>query len=216
MDNVFEKVKKTFQKITFTTENQIVTGDYLIIMNIPPIMGRRDAAYDRAIYLLRECLFSYPEEGRNDIYSSVIKLLNISIESTKLIVNAVKSTKNYEGESIMQYLTLLFDTVTAASSMVKHEITLFKDEHTISDFIGRDLAKQFRSTDEIFSNSEMNIYHCINELVDIAEPTIQKYREYMKKSFSNNNLNRYMKSNSEYQAFYKTFGAQEKETAKTV
>jgi hypothetical protein len=145
-----------------------------------------------------------------------MQLLTISSESTKQIVNAVKSTKNSEGEAIMQYLTLLSDTVTAASSMVKHEITLFKDEHTISDFIGRDLSKQFRSTDEIFSNSEMNIYHCITELADIAEPTIQKYREYMKKSFSNNNLNRYMKAQSEFQAFYKTFGAQEKEVSKTV
>jgi hypothetical protein len=139
-------------------------------MNIPPMMARRDAAYDVSKYLLRDHLFSYPEEGRSEIYEYVLKLLDVAIENT--------------------------------ATMVKHELIMFEDESKLTEFMGSDISNQFRSTDEIFSNSEMNIYHCISELVDIAEPTMEKYREYWKKAFPKTELNRYRKAFAEFESLY--------------
>jgi len=209
---VLDRFKKTFHKMTFRGDEHIIPRDYLVVMNIAPYMARRDTAYDRAVYLLRECLFSYSEEGRNDIYSSVLKLLGICIETTRLIVSPTKDGRDEKGTAILQYLLLLNDTILAASAMVRHEMALFEDEDTLSGFIGKDISKQFRSTDEIFNNSEMNIYHCISELVDMSEPTMVKYREFMKKTFSKSNLNRYVKAFAEYQTLYGNFSKQEEKS----
>jgi hypothetical protein len=199
---VFNTVRDTIQKLAFGEDDSSPLDNELISMNIAPIMGRRDAAYDRAVHLLRDHLFSYSEEGRSQIYTSVIELLNISIEMSKLIAGSTKTRKDNILGPFIQYLQLLNDTVKASASMVRHEIILFAEERDLSDFLGREISSQFRSTDEIFSNSEMSIYQCISELVDIADPAILRYREFRRKSFSKNNLTRYEKSLSEYSRVY--------------
>jgi hypothetical protein len=168
-------------------------------------MARRDTAYDTAVQLIKEHLFTYSEEGRSGIYEDILRLLDTAIESTRLIAPANRETSKDNSGAVFQYLVVLKDTVKAAATLVKHELVLFEDENTLTEFIGAGITTQFRSADEIFSNSEMNIYHCISELVECAEPTIEKYREYWKKSFSRNNLERYNKSFAEFENVYNKY-----------
>lgn len=179
-------------------------NDNLALMNVPALMGRRDAAYDRAVELLEQNIFSYSEEERIIIYDGIMALLKVAIDNTKAIL--MPSTKKDNMGAMLQYLNLLNDSVLSASVLAKHELILFEDERDISSFIGKKVQSQFRSTDKIFSNSEMNIFHSISELIEIASPAVKKYRQFRKRSFSKTNLDRYNKSFKEFYTLYQATG----------
>ena len=207
---VFRQVKKTLQKITFSASAQEgKEKDPLITMNFPAYLAKRNAAYDRVIHLLRGQIFSLTEEKRNDLYYEVIKLVAITIDCTHYIASVLgpqnKFGKNEMGP-IQEFLLLLHETVSAAHGLVKHELLLFKDEKMLSDFIGYDISQQFQSIDEIFSSSEMNVYQSIQELIDLAEPSIRRHRDNQKKTLSKNDLNRYNKSLAEFTTLYAKSG----------
>ena len=199
---VIETVKKTFRKMAFSSSD-INKKSYLVMMNIPAQMARRDAAYDMAVRLIREHLFSYSEEKRCDIYANILKLLGEVVSLTEIITFKKSGEKKRSApEGVYDYFAMLNETVKAASSLVRHELAIYQDEGRLSEILGSDLSTQIRATDEVFSNSEMNIYHCMIELVDIAESTVKKYREYWKKSFSKTNQSRYAKSFSEFESIF--------------
>ena len=197
-------VKKTLQKMTLTPDDNQASEHDLATMNVPPLMARRDAAYDRAIELLEQNMFSHTEEERRVIYEGVIELLNVSIDNTKAIINPTK-TKDTFG-AMLQYLILLNDTVRSANVLVKHELIMLREERDISNFIGKKAQSQFRAADKIFSNSEMNIFHSITELIDIAAPAIKKYRSFRLRTFGKNNLDRYNKALNEFKLLYRKTG----------
>jgi len=201
---VIETVKKTFRKMAFSSSD-INKKSYLVMMNIPAQMARRDAAYDMAVKLIREHLFAYSEEKRSDIYTVILRLLGEVISLTEIITFKKSGEKKDSApEGVYDYFVILNETVKAASSLVRHELAIYQDEGRLSEILGADLSSQLRSTDEVFSNSEMNIYHCVIELVDLAEPIVKKYREYWKKSFSKTNQSRYVKSFSEFESIFTT------------
>lgn len=207
--NVFDKVRKTFQKIALSavSEDQQNLSN-LVLMNTPPLAARRDSAYNRAIELLRQHIFAMPEQSRSLIYEAILKLLEEAVDATRAITLsplAGKEPKVGPGP-MLQYLLLLKHTLTAASALVHHELILFQDEKSLTSFIGSEISSQFISTEEIFSNSEMNVYHSINDLVDLAEPAIKRHREQRKRSFSKADLARYHKSLAEFQTLHNKIG----------
>ena len=202
---VLDRVKETFQKMTFG-EVDPSSLHHLAMMNVPAMMARRDAAYARVVHLLREHLFGFTEKNRCQIYDGVLELLDVAIDITDTIIPVSKSQKKDQPNAILQYLVLLKDTVNAAAGLVRHEIILYKEEHDLSNFIGSEIANQFQSADEVFSDSEMNIFRCISELVEIAEPAMNRARENRKRSFSKNDLDRYNKALEEFQGLYNQSG----------
>lgn len=173
--------------------------DFLVLMNIPPLMGRRDAAYDRAEQLLSENLFSHPDQERKEIYLQAVSMLEIAIRDTEAIVTALyRDDKSFKETKFLRYLVMLKNTVQAANDLVEHELSLFKEEELLSEFIGNDITGPLRKTDEIFGESEMSIAQCVSELQRISRPQINRYRDYSRKSFSRSNLERYNKAFNEF------------------
>jgi len=177
--------------------------NHLTGMNAPALTARHDAAYDRAISLFIDNLFSHADEQRSRIYKYILKLLETAIQAKKSI--SATSSDNTAENPIVQYLLLLKDTIQAAYALVTHEMILFQEEKQLSNFIGSEISSQFRSTDEIFANSELNICHSTNELIEMAEPTMRRHRERIMKSFQPEDLLRYNKSFSEFSQLYKKF-----------
>ena len=205
--NVLNKVKNTFNRMGISgigMEGGKKTLDPLVTMNIPPNMARRDSAYDRTVHLLKEHIFVLPEKERSAIYAAASSLLKVAIDSSRYIAtgNGIDLNK----DPILQYLKILRDTVSAANALLKYEIDLFDDKQTIAGFIGSDITSQFVSAEEIFSSSEMNIFHSINDLVDVAEPAVKRNRESCLRSFSKNDLRRYKKALAEFNTLYSGFG----------
>jgi len=206
-EGVLDKVKRTFLRMTSPFDPDITKLDPLVTMNNPPMMARRDAAYDRAAKLLRDNIFSKTEPERDAIYADIMKLLDVAMENTKLILApAKKGQKAPEQEPMFDYLKLLRDTVSAAKTLVSHEILLSAGEKEMSTFLGAQVIEMFHGADDIFSDSEMNIYHCVIELLDTAEPAILRYREHRKRAFDKSDLDRYNKAFGEFETLYGKFG----------
>ena len=72
--------------MTFTPDGDDSHRHNLSLMNIHALMGRRDAAYDRAIELLEQNVFSHTEEERVIIYDGIMSLMEVAIENTKSIL----------------------------------------------------------------------------------------------------------------------------------
>jgi len=199
---VLAKVKKTIRQMA-PVKHRHQNADYLVLMNIPPLMGRRDAAYDRAEQLLGDNLLSHHDQERKEIYLKAVAMLEITIRDTEAIVTALyQDDKGFKETKFLRYLVVLKNTVQAANDLVEHELSLFKEEDMLSEFIGNDISGQLRKTDEIFSESEMSIAQCVAELQTISRAQITRYREYSKKSFSRRNLERYNKAFSEFSRIY--------------
>ncbi|HJO95464.1 MAG TPA: hypothetical protein QF753_18850 [Victivallales bacterium] len=184
-------------------------NSYLSEMNMPALIARHNAAYDQAIYLFNDNMFSKSEEERSEIYKIILKLLDIAIEARRSLPQLSDLKKELQ-DPITQYLLLLKDTIQAAYALVTHEMILFQEEKQLSNFIGSEISTQFRSTDEIFANSELNICHSTTELIEMAESAINRHRERILKSFLHEDRHRYNKSFNEFTKLYQTFGIKTK------
>ncbi len=206
-EGVLDKVKRTFLRMASPFDIDVSRLDPLVTMNNPPMMARRDAAYDRAAKLLRDNVFSKSEAERSGLYLDILKLMDIAMENTKLILlPAKKGQKTAEQEPMLDYLRLLRDTVSAAKTLVFHELLLSSGEKQLSAFLGPQIIEQFHGADDIFSDSEMNIYHCVIELLDSAEPAVLRYREHRRRAFDKSDLDRYNKAFAEFETLYEKFG----------
>ncbi len=206
-EGVLDKVKRTFLRMTSPFDVDLSKLDPLVSMNYPPMMARRDASYDRAVSLLRGSVFSRTESERRSIYTAAGELLDDAILNTKIILAPLKrGMKAPEKEPMFDYLKLLRDTVESAKTLASHQVLLSSNEKELSSFLGPKMIESFHSSEDIFSDSEMNIYHCLLELIEGAEAAILRYREHRKRAFDKSDLERYCKAFSEFSSFYSKTG----------
>lgn len=206
-EGVISGVRETFKKLSLKKTRPDLSLDYLVIMNIPAMAARRDAAYDRAVNLLGLDLFSLAKESRNELYKIVLQLLDIAIEMTEAVLCSSDNPGEMENDPNIHYLLLLNDTIRAASSLLNHEIILFKEKKDLGNFIGGEFSDQVKSTDLIFLDSETDILKCIKDLIKVAAPAIDRYRAKCVKKLYKDDVDRYNRSLKEFQGVYSGFGA---------
>lgn len=203
--NVLEKVKKTIDKVKQTQENETSQMDYLVKMNIAPLMGRRDAAYDRVAALLGGELFTNSDIERKNIYETAVKLLDTVLKDTQDILVALDSEKRIEQEkSFICFIELLRSIIGAASNLVDYELSLYNTENTVNKFLGSVIEGQLRETDDIISENEMTIVQSIKGLFEITHDQLNKLREYSRRGFSRHNAVKYKKSLAEYKKIFES------------
>jgi len=91
-------------------------------------------------------------------------------------------------------------------ALLKHELIIFQEERSLSHFIGDKISSQLHSTDEIFSSSEVNIFHCIQDFIDLAEPAVKRYRDRCRNSLSKHDSERYQRAFHEFRKLYHSSG----------
>lgn len=201
--NVLTKVKDTINKVKQNQAGKISQADYLVKMNIAPLMGRRDAAYDRVESLLVDKLFTYSDTDRKKIYEVAVNLLDTVLKDSQDILIALDNEKRIEQEkSFICFLELLHSIIEAAGNLVDYELSLYNTENTVNKFLGSVVEGQLRETDDIISESEMTIVQSINELFDITRDQLNKLREYSRRSFTRYNAAKYKKSFGEYSKIF--------------
>jgi hypothetical protein len=197
------KVKNTINKVRQTQTVKTSQADYLVKMNIAPLMGRRDAAYDCVGTLLADKLFTYTDSERKKIYDTAIKLLGTVLKDTKEILIALDNIQRIEQEkSFICFLELLLSITQAASNLVDYELSLYNSENSVNKFLGSVVEGQLHETDDIISDSEMTIVQSINELFEITRDQLNKLREYSRRSFTRYNGAKYKKSFVEYSKIF--------------
>lgn len=202
-ENILAKVKKTINKVKQTQDHEPSQMDYLVKMNIAPLMGRRDAAYDRVETLLAGELFTNSDIERKDIYHTAVKLLDTVLKDTRDILVALDSETRIEQEqSFICFIELLRSIIGAASNLVDYELSLYSTENSVNKFLGSVIEGQLRETDDIISESEMTIVQSIKGLFEITRDQLNKLREFSRRDFSRHNAVKYKKSLSEYKKIF--------------
>lgn len=174
--------------------------DYLVRLNVPALCARRDMAYDCATKMLSKNLMELSKPKRLEEYEKIARLLDEAKEIAHM-VSSCTVRKDY-ADTYEQYLTLLSDSLQAATSLLRHEVVLIKEEKEMAVFIGGEYINQARQVDKLFSQSEAEIFYNILELIKIAAKPILAYRNTTIKKFSSDDSERYKKAALQFEQLY--------------
>ncbi len=168
----------------------------LIEMNYAVFTARRDASHERVLEVLRREMLASSKELRAELYAFCVRMLD----------EAVKSTQRSQVQSdspVLHYLTLLRDTIAASQALVRHEMTLVRESEEFSRMLNEYVVNQLQTANSVFSDSEMNILDCIEDLLKFGEPIlIQDSQERLKK-FTDDDKRRYDTAVAEYRTYYR-------------
>jgi len=167
----------------------------LMEMNYAVFTARCKVAHDRVLDILQRELFANPKEQRIKLYKRTLRMLKDAIMS-------IQRSQTQQDSPLIHYLQLLKETISANLALVKHEVTLVQEAGTFSEILGEDMVAQFQSTSDVFSNSEMNILDCIDDLLRFGKPIVEQAFTKRVAKFSPDSRRRYYLALAEYKAYY--------------
>ncbi len=165
--------------------------DLLVKMNLVPIFGRRDAAYDRAAELIKLELFSLPVAERRKIFLDLKHLLRRVEQDTRRVLSILSNPDTVSRENALLNFVLLLDYgADALESFVVFSSHLQELKADVHHFSGEEMA----SHEEELEATEIALVNQLREFFDRVEPRVSRYREYAAKSFSRSFAARYANS----------------------
>jgi len=194
-DSIMNRVRDTFSKIVPSAPVQMHQGDALLRSNIPPLMGRRDAAYDRACELLEKDIFAMSENDRISLYGTVDELLRGAKRDTNTILTMLSSPDTRSREhQMLDLMHTIQISVGAVAQLFTGARLLFEADNEVAHFAGLPNNKSLLHDEELISDCEISIIHRVRAFLDSSNARIARYREYTGKSFSQSYAERYRKS----------------------
>jgi len=199
----------SFPDMTENLENQKLSGKRftppepgarvhrhtLIEMNVSVFTARRDAAHERVLNILRREMLASTKELREDLYSICCQMLDDAIQCTR-------RSQVQADSPVLHYFSLLRDTIAASQALVRHEMTIAEESEKFSTMLNEYVVAQLETANDLFSDSEMNILDCIEDLLKFGEPILQQDAEKRLKSFGEDDKRRYDMALKEYRAYY--------------
>lgn len=181
--------------LTRKTKTRIV-GDLLTKVNLPSMMGRRDAAYDMAFKLSRMDIFSKDESTQSKICLNMMGILDLCIQDTNAIINILSNPDTVSREE--QYLFLqqnLRNFLGIWARMIRAREYMQKSSNISVLPKGADSLLR---EENMLENFEIPLVNRIKFIFEDAQSRVLRYRGYMTKSFSKPYAERYNKSFTEY------------------
>lgn len=169
-----------------------IAGDFLTKVNLPSMMGRRDAAYDAAYKLAESDIFSLDEETQSKICLNMMGILDLAIQDTGAIINILSNPDTVSREE--QYLFLqqnIRNLLGIWARMIKAK------EYMKSSTNTKGIDPLIRE-EHMLENFEISLVHRIKLIFQDTRKRVLRYRGYMTKSFSRSYAERYKKSFEEY------------------
>ena len=172
-------------------------ADFLIKMNLPPIMGRRDAACDCIGFLLKTDFTALPDTERMMLYDRLIQLLTLAIGDTRSLLQMLSNQETRSREEwLLSFFHLLgygLEPLLPISGLAKN----LENAPQIAAFLEDD-SLNFGETGTHLLQDEKSLVEHLQKLYQAAEIHISRYREYAEKSFSKPFAERYGKAYREY------------------
>ena len=169
-------------------------ADWLLKVNLPPLLGRRDAAFDIAEKLICEGDFANCK-CRFEVYWKISRLLKQVCRDSRQIMLMLSNPDTRERERRMLALNVMLDTLGASLAnfvelrdMVNKEI--FRDAMTT---VNEDESNQVMAS---FNVEEGDLLAQMQESFRRSHWRVVRYRTYAAKSFSAVNAERYRKAYS--------------------
>ncbi len=207
-NEIIDRVKKRLGIVAAPQSNGGAV-DFLVKMNLSPLMGRRDAAIDRACETIREEVFAMTREKRQATYAAIARMLRDAIDDTNAILQTLTSpdTESRERQLLLSW-ELLLDVLTAMQALNKLDLKIFSgDNDSVPRFLAESPMTPARN-ESLLNEGEITLVTEFRELCDELGQRLERYREYARKSFSKSNADRYAKAYEEYARFYRTAGAE--------
>lgn len=167
----------------------------LIEINLPVFTARRDAAHQGVLEILRHRMMTSSKELREVLYDVCVKLLDDAVECTQ-------RSQVQADSPVLHYFNLLRDTIAASLALVRHEMTVGRESEEFSRILNEYVVNQLQTTNEVFSDSEMNILDCIEDLLKFGEPILQQDSDERCKNFIKDDKRRYNLAFDEYKQYY--------------
>ena len=184
-------------------------------MNLPPMMGRRDAAYDEAAKMLSCDLFASGEEVRRSSYRRIGALLRCAERDTAAIIALLSSPDTLVRErKLLAFFSMLSKTVAALEWFVELESSVFSEgDEQLRDFKAVQTGAELARGERMVAETEQDIVNQLRNFFERTQPRVMHYRGYARKSFSPDNAARYQRSLDFYTEVYGGDGGLPAETA---
>lgn len=177
--------------------NREKSFDTILSMNVPAMLGRADAAYIRAVELLRASPFVAGSEGsseRTARYTSVYTLLNEARTNVENAVRAAKSDKRpIEYSAFLAEINFLCGMIHSllCTSKVLGECDILAQKNIPST---KKSAASLYEIEEKYLEFELTSYHLALDTAEAGAKTAHSVSEHQKKLFSKADLERYKKA----------------------
>ena len=179
-DGFFRKVGRS---LGIVSAPGLTAADQRLKRNLPPFMGRRDAALDRI--KVREDIFTCPAAERHAEYRRLAALAASAIADPRAILQMLSSPDTRRREGLLEtILRIDQEMIEALLGAAQTQVLLAerRPEGCTSD------------TDGGVSRCESMLVNEFREILAATRPQIDRYRGYTGKSFSPANLERYNKA----------------------
>lgn len=182
--------------LTRKTKTRIV-GDFLTKVNLPSMMGRRDAAYDAAFQLSRMDIFAENETAQSKICLNMMGILDLCIQDTNAIISILSSPDTVAREEKYLFLQQNIRNLLGIWARMIRAKEYMQSGSTNGSFSSAGADPMSRE-ENMLENFEIALVNRIKFIFEDAMPRVLRYRGYMTKSFSKPYAERYNKSFTEY------------------
>ena len=197
-ESFFNKLRRTFgfwNKSSKAPEITNLRSDALCKLNLPPLMGRRDAAFDSVQVIGGSDMLKCSDEERLAIYRKAMSQLECAIADCSRIAAAMTSAdslrreRSFAGylETMRCHLNVMVDFVELGNQMMNGMVVSggLLEAASASDIAESGMACH---------DAEVGITGRFRSMVERVRPRVLRYREYAKRSFSPENAERYKTS----------------------
>lgn len=203
-DGIFDKVLKTFEWIAPVLHKSHNQPDTMVKLNMPPLMGRRDAAFDLAAELIRSDLFAYDELKRVEIYQNIVELLAYAARDTKAILFTLSSPDTELREHwLLNFIIIMRDIALTLGCIGNVEHSFYSGANSVWDELRGDDPEKTVEDARIVGTAQLRIAQNLRAINERGSGKIMRYRGYAAKSFSAYNAKRYQNSYAEYHKLYR-------------
>jgi hypothetical protein len=202
---VFETVTGTFKKLSFSGKDEKHSRIHLALMNIPHWLAKRDAAYEGAVFLIKNALVSQSPEKRQYAYTRILALLNLAIKAHKRVLTNLRSKqKKKQVDHIEEYFNLLTNLVKAGSSLLDVDIIMASNKNnSIGAFIGSQGAENLKIISVTCMEDEKKLHESVTNLIITVEQLLEKEENRSKKALEKVDRDRYDEAFAELKNIYK-------------
>ena len=177
-------------------------ADYLVKMNIPPLLGRRDAACEYILELLTDSIKELELPARLEFYRMLLTLLEYAIVNTEAVAKILSSAETSARERrILAFLATLRDLLGAACALAEAGAALGDAATGLEYFLGKPVRlNRYAASGR---DAEMRSLNLALDIAVAAAAKLDLYCDYNRKSFSTSNGERYHQAFAEFGASYR-------------
>ena len=159
-------------------------------MNIPPLLGRRDAACEYLREMLRHELKELPLQHRLECYSNMLEILEYAIVDTESVQMTLASAETAGREKrLLNFLKVMRCLLSSASAMAEATVSFADENSELGYFLGKsNRMGRYASSGK---DAEMRSLNLALDISVAAYTKFTMYCDYNRKSFSSANSARY-------------------------